>query len=284
MKAVQVIAVTGGKGGVGKTNIAINLAVALAQSGQRVALLDADFSLANVDVLLGLHAEKNIEHVLRGECALKDIILTGPAGVRIIPASSGVRKLTRLTSLEQAGLIRAFSDLGGQIDVLVVDTAAGISDSVLTFVNAAREVLLVLCNEPSSFTDAYALIKLLNRDFARRRFRVITNMLANDAEGKELFRRLLAVCEQFLDVTLMYAGGVPLDPALARAVKKQVPVILNEPGAPASMAIRRLAAEIESWPLSGKASGGVEFFVESLFSADRLVLSQFAAQRRQLDG
>ncbi len=266
MKPVQVVAVTGGKGGVGKTNIAINLAVALAQSGQRVAVLDADFSLANVDVLLGLHADKTIEHVFRGECSLSDIILTGPAGIRIIPASSGARALTRLTSLEQAGLIRAFSDLGEQLDVLVVDTAAGISDGVLTFVNAAREVLLVLWNEPSSFTDVYALIKLLNRDFGRRRFRIMTNMLDSDAEGRELFRRLVVVCEQFLDVSLLYAGAIPFDPALARAVKKQVPVILSEPSAPSSRAIRLLAQEVASWPLSGKATGSLEFFVESLFS------------------
>ena len=168
---VQVIAVTGGKGGVGKTNVSINLSVCLAEMGRRVALLDADLGLANVDVLLGLTPKQNLENVLAGECSLSDIMLEGPGGIQIIPASSGTQEMTMLGSMQHAGLIHAFSELAEMIDVLIVDTAAGISDSVVSFVRASHEVLLVVCDEPSSLTDAYAWIKLLNRDFGVERFR-----------------------------------------------------------------------------------------------------------------
>ncbi len=261
---VQVIAVTGGKGGVGKTNVAINCAVALAQRGKRVAILDADFGLANVDVLLSLPVRRNIEQVLDGECSIEEVMLSGPAGVRIIPASSGTRRLTRLNELEQAGLIRAFSTLASQLDVLIVDTAAGIADSVLTFANASQELLLVLCNEPSSLTDGYALIKLLNRDFGRQRFRVLANMVADDREGRQLLAKLASVCEQFLPVNLLYSGAIPFDVQLREAVKKQRSVLDYAPSAPASRAFRQLAEEIERWPVPRQAGGHMEFFVESL--------------------
>ncbi len=264
---VQVIAVTGGKGGVGKTNVAINCAVALAQQGKRVAILDADFGLANVDVLLSLPVKRNIEQVLDGECSLEEVMLSGPAGVRIIPASSGTRRLTRLNELEQAGLIRAFSALASQLDVLIVDTAAGIADSVLTFANACHELLFVLCNEPSSLTDAYALIKLLNRDFGRRRFRILANMVANDEEGRQLLAKLNSVCEQFLAVNLLYSGAIPFDPLLREAVKKQQPVLEYAPSSPSSRAFRQLAEQICDWPLPRQAGGHLEFFVESLLAA-----------------
>lgn len=264
MTAVQVIAVTGGKGGVGKTSVAINTAVALAQQGRRVAILDADFGLANVDVLLSLSAQRTIEHVLDGECSLADVLLWGPADIRIIPASSGARRLTRLTSLEQAGLIRAFSDLAEDIDVLLVDTAAGISDAVLTFANASQELLLVLCNEPSSLSDAYAQIKLMNRDFGRRSFRVLANMVADDAEGRLLLQRLAGVCDQFLDVNLRYAGSIPFDHRLRKAVKAQRAIAESDPDAPATAAFRRLARDMSTWPVPSGAAGHLQFFVESL--------------------
>lgn len=266
MSGVQVIAVTGGKGGVGKTSVAINTAVALARQGKRVAILDADFGLANVDVLLGLSAPNTIEQLLDGECTLADILLTGPFGIRIIPASSGARRLTRMTLLEQAGLIRAFSELATQIDVLLVDTAAGIADSVLTFANASQELLLVLCNEPSSLTDAYALVKLMNRDFGRRRFRVVANMVADDDEGRQLLQRLAGVCDQFLDVTLRYAGAIPFDTQLRDAVKAQRAVSEYAPSAPSSLAFQRLADNIAQWPVPPGADGRLQFFVESLLS------------------
>ena len=163
LRPVKVIAVTGGKGGVGKTNVAANLGLCLATQGREVMLLDADFGLANVDVLLGLHPRFNLSHVLRGECNLEDVIVTGPRGLQVVPAASGVRQMAELSVGEHAGLIRAFSDLYHNLDVLIIDTAAGISDSVMTFSHAAHHVLVVVCDEPASITDAYALIKVLSR-------------------------------------------------------------------------------------------------------------------------
>jgi flagellar biosynthesis protein FlhG len=261
---VQVIAVSGGKGGVGKTNVAINLSVALAEAGKRVVILDADFGLANIDVLLGLHSTKTIEDVLAGDCSLQEVMLTGPAGIKIIPASSGTRRLTMLSSLEHAGLIRAFSDIAEQLDVLIVDTAAGISDSVVNFVSAAHEVLLVVCNEPSSITDAYAMIKLLNRDFDRSRFRIVANMVADDTEGRQLFDALNNVCRQFIDVALVYAGAIPFDQQLRDAVRQRRPVILNAPSSRSARALRELGEKLLAWPLPSRVEGRLLFFIEQL--------------------
>jgi flagellar biosynthesis protein FlhG len=263
-RAVRVVAISGGKGGVGKTNVAINLSVVLAQIGQRVAILDADFGLANIDVLLGLKSTLTIEHVLAGECSLQDIMLTGPAGIKILPASSGTRQLTMLGSLEHAGLIRAFSELSEQLDVLIVDTAAGISDSVVNFVSAAHEVLMVVCNEPGSITDAYALIKLLHRDFDRSRFRVLANMVADEQEGQQLFAKLDAVCQQFMSVSLLYAGSVPFDEHLREAVRQQTPVVLAAPSSRSARSLRSLADHVNSWPLPSRIQGHLLFFVEQL--------------------
>jgi len=176
MHPVQVIAVTGGKGGVGKTNVSVNLALALADLGRRVMLMDADLGLANVDVLLGLSAKRTLEDVISGECELRDVLLQGPGGIRIVPAASGIQSMVQLSPMQHAGLIQAFSDISDNLDVLIIDTAAGIGDGVVSFVRAAQEVLVVVCDEPTSITDAYALIKLLNRDHGMNRFRVLANM------------------------------------------------------------------------------------------------------------
>lgn len=154
MHPVQVIAVTGGKGGVGKTNVSVNLSLALAELGRRVMLLDADLGLANVDVLLGLTPKRTLADVIEGRCELRDVLLQGPGGIRIVPAASGTQSMVHLTPAQHAGLIQAFSDIGDNLDVLVIDTAAGIGESVVSFVRAAQEVLLVVCDEPTSITDA----------------------------------------------------------------------------------------------------------------------------------
>ena len=162
-RLIKVIAVTGGKGGVGKTNVTLNTAISMAQQGKRVMVLDADLGLANVDVLLGLRVVKNLSHVLSGECTLDEVLVEGPCGIKIAPATSGSQSMTELTPTEHAGLIRAFSELRSQIDVLIVDTAAGISDMVLSFSRASQDILVVVCDEPTSLTDAYALIKKIGR-------------------------------------------------------------------------------------------------------------------------
>ena len=264
MHPVQVIAVTGGKGGVGKSNISINLSVCLANMGRRVALLDADLGLANIDVLLGLTPKHNLEDVLTGECDLADIMLTGPGGIRIIPASSGTQRMAQLGSMEHAGLIHAFSGISEMIDVLVVDTAAGISDSVVSFVRASQEIMVVVCDEPSSITDAYALIKLLNRDYGVDRFRVVANMTRSSQEGRNLFNKLTQVTERFLDVTLQYVGHVPFDESVRKAVQRQKALVDMAPRSKAAVAIKQLAEKVDLWPLPSTPRGHLEFFVERL--------------------
>lgn len=266
-RPVQVIAVTGGKGGVGKSNLSVNLSIALAEMRRRVVLLDADLGLANVDVLLGLKADKNLADVLSGECSLKEILVTGPAGIKVVPASSGVQQMASLGAQQHAGLIHAFSELSHDLDVLVVDTAAGISDSVVSFVCASQEIIVVVCDEPSSITDAYALIKLLNTQYGQIRFRVIANMTRSTQEGLSLFNKLNTVCERFLDVTLQYLGNVPFDENVRKAVQKQQPLLTFAPQSKAAVAIRKIAEQVDRWPLPNSARGHLEFFVEQLLQA-----------------
>ncbi|MBL3554830.1 MULTISPECIES: MinD/ParA family protein [Marinobacter] len=261
---VQVIAISGGKGGVGKSNVAVNLGIALSQKGRRVVLLDADLGLGNIDVLLGITANRNIQDVITGECDLRDVLVSGPGGIKIVPASSGTQRMTQLSSLEHAGLINAFSELGDQIDVLIVDTAAGISDSVVSFLRASQELLLVVCDEPTSITDAYALIKLMNRDYGTNRFRILANQVRNEQEGRHLFEKLTRVTERFLDVALQYVGIVPYDEAVKKAVQRQRAVLDAYPRAKASLAIKSLAEKVDSWPLPQSPRGHLEFFVERL--------------------
>ncbi|MGL5334542.1 MAG: AAA family ATPase, partial [Enterovibrio sp.] len=205
----KVITVTGGKGGVGKTNITLGMATAIAKQGKKVMVLDADLGLANVDVLLGLRVGKNLSHVMQGLCDLQDIIIEGPNKMQIIPAASGLRRMAELSAAEHLGLIRAFSSLEHEIDVLLIDTAAGISDMVLSFSRAAQDVLIVVCDEPTSITDAYALIKILSREHGVTRFKVVANMVSSYHDGRELFHKLARVTERFLDVGLEYAACIP---------------------------------------------------------------------------
>lgn len=261
---VRVLAVTGGKGGVGKTNISVNLGVALAQANHKVLLLDADLGLANVDVVLGLHPNYDLSHVLRGERELEEVIIEGPGGLRLVPGASGIQAMAELSRAEHLGIINAFNEIGGDLDYLIVDTAAGISDTVLSFSRAAQEVLVVVCDEPASITDAYALIKLLNRDYGVDRFRIVTNMTRTPNEGQELYTKLFRVAERYLDATLIHAGSIPYDEALRKAVKTQKPVVTSAPKSKAALAFRALAKKIETWPLPTGASGHLQFFVERL--------------------
>lgn len=272
---VRVIAVTGGKGGVGKTNISINLGVSMANEGKRVLLLDADLGLANVDVLLGLHPKKNLSHVIRGECELEEIIVTAPGGLRIVPGASGIQAMADLSSAERGGLINAFSEINSGLDVLLIDTAAGISDSVLSFSRAAQEVIIVVCDEPASLTDAYAMIKTLSCEYGIDRFRIITNMVAGVREGQELYKKLVAVTNRFLDVALDFMGAIPYDDYLRKAIQKQKPLVEAYPRSKASMAFKNLAQKADKWPVPTEARGHLEFFWERL-------IGNYCAQGAQL--
>ena len=266
-RPVRVLAVTGGKGGVGKTTISTNLGVALAAQGRDVMLVDADLGLANVDVLLGLRTRFHLGHVLRGECALEDTIVTGPRGLQVVPAASGVRGMANLSPLEHAGIIRAFSDLYHSVDTLIIDTAAGLHDSVVTFTQAAHHVLIVVCDEPASITDAYALIKVLSREHGVTRFQVLANQTRRAAEGQALFSKIQRVCDRFLNVTLEFAGSIPYDDYLRRSVQRQGPVVELYPGSISSVALKNLALRTDKWAVPQSARGHLEFFVERMVGA-----------------
>ncbi len=265
-KPVQVVAVTSGKGGVGKSNITVNLAVSLAQQGQKVLVMDGDLGLANIDVLLGLSPGYNLSHVINGECSLEDTIIEGPAGIKIIPASSGTRSMADLSPAENAGIIRAFSELTTPVDTLMIDTAAGLSESVVSYIRAAREVIVVVCDEPASITDAYAMIKVMNRDFDVQRFHILSNQAHSIQQGRELYMKLSRVADKYLDATLDFMGSVPYDDYLKKSVQKQKCVIQQYPRSPAAMAFRKLSQKIQDWPIPQTMEGHLEFFIERLIN------------------
>lgn len=265
-KPVRVIAVTSGKGGVGKSNVSLNLAVSLSQAGEKVLVMDADMGLANLDVLLGLTPKNNLLHVLNGECSLDDIIIPGPAGISIIPASSGVRRMSDLTPAENMGVIQAFSELTRPVDTLIVDTAAGLADSVVSFVRAAKEIIVVVCDEPASITDAYAMIKVLNKDFGIQRMHVLSNQAKSIQQGRELYMKLSKVSDKYLEVALDYMGAIPYDDYLKKSVQKQKCVTDLFPRSPASLAFRQIAKKAQGWPIPKTIEGHLEFFIERLIN------------------
>lgn len=264
-KPVRVLAVASGKGGVGKTNVSVNLGIALSKLGNRVLLMDADMGLANVDIMLGLQTQYNLSHVLDGEKTLREVMVDAPGGLKVIPAASGVKRMAQLTPMENAGIINAFNELDGILDVLLIDTAAGIADSVVSFCRASQEVIVVVTDEPASMTDAYALIKVLSREYNVRNFKLLANMARSEKHGQQLFQKVAKVCEQFLDVQLEYLGTVPFDHDLREAIQKQSPVTVSKPNSMAAGSFKRMAGQIDLWPIPKDVTGYLQFFVESLF-------------------
>lgn len=266
---VQVIAVTSGKGGVGKTVVAINLSLALAELGKRVVLLEADLGLPNIGVLLGLSPQYTLADLMEGRCELSDVLMQGPGGVLIVHAASGAQSPAHLSPAQYAGLIQVFSDIADTLDVLVIDTASGIGESVVTFVRAAQEILLVVCDDPASITDAYALIKLLNREHGINRFRVLINLQHNAIDGQRLFARLRKVIDSFLDVTLQYVGTIPYDQDIRKAAHQHRALYQKFPASKSAKEFRAIAKNMSTWPMPGSPRGHVEFFVEALVNNSR---------------
>jgi len=270
-KPVKVIAIASGKGGVGKTNVAVNLAVALAQKGAKPLLFDADLGLGNVDIMLGLSPRYNLSHVISGEKSMEEVLIAGPQGIRILPAASGIAKMAVLDAQSQANLIQGISALSIDMDYLLIDLAAGIAGDVLTFSQAAQEVIVVVSNEPASITDAYALIKVLSRDYDVRRFQILPNMVRDQKEGEALFLRIAAVADQYLDVTLNRIGIVPLDAALRAAVRAQKAVVELYPNSSSACALQDVALAVERWPQSNRLAGHMAFFMERLLMVNPAV-------------
>lgn len=252
----RVMAFTGGKGGVGKTSLAVNSAAALARMGYRTLLLDADLGLANVDVMLGLAPRFNLGHVMRGECTLDDVLLVGPEGVGVLPGSSGTQELTQLSQEERWRLLSQLEGLEDRYDCVLVDTPAGISDNVIYFCGAVQDVIVIVTSEPTSLTDAYATIKVLSRKAGVRRFELLVNEVPNEEEAAEIHRRLTVVTDRFLNVQVSFAGFVPPDQNLVRGIMEQLPVVLGMPRSPAAQAVtrfvqRRMGAQPDNVPQGG---------------------------------
>jgi flagellar biosynthesis protein FlhG len=204
---------------------------------------------------------------VRGERRLDEIIVSGPAGIRVVPGASGLAEMASLSPSQHAGIVNAFSELTEDLDALLVDTAAGISEGVLRFCAAANEVLVVVCDEPTSITDAYALIKVLSTEHGVARFRIVTNMTHQGGDGRALFEKLLRVTERFLQVTLDHAGSVPYDDRVWRAVQLQTPFVTAFPTSLAAAALKKLAHRADNWEGPREARGNIEFFVERLLKS-----------------
>jgi len=240
----RVLAVTGGKGGVGKSNIAANLALCWAAVGKSVVLFDADMSLGNLDVILNIQSKYNIAHVVRGRKRLEEIIQEGPAGVEVICAASGLEELANLSEFHRQRLVRELSNLQQRSDVIVIDTAAGISKSVVGFCLAADDVLVVTTPEATSMTDAYAMIKVLARHNCSGRISLVVNMAESVSAGRKIYRQIAAVAARFLDVQVYEAGVLLRDERLSTAVRMRKPVVLAYPRAPITASLAALAARL----------------------------------------
>lgn len=245
----KVITVTSGKGGVGKSSISVNLAIQLSRMGKRVVIFDADFGLANIEIMLGLHPRYNLADMMYRGKTLNDIIMYGPENVGFISGGSGIQELASLSREQIITLIQKLNELDEFADVVIVDTGAGISDTVLEFVAASEEVLLVATPEPTSITDAYALLKTLNKKATYRKEKTVVKMIANQVHGnrdaKELFEKLGMVVAKFLDIEVEYLGSVPYDHNMQKAIMKQTPISILDSSCNTARAVNQIANTLE---------------------------------------
>jgi len=256
---LRVIAVTSGKGGVGKTHLTCNLAVLAAKAGRRVLVFDADLGLANADIVLGVEPHYHLGHLLEGSASLDDILATGPEGVRVLAAATGVQELTRLDDAQKLRLVTALDAIADRFDLVLLDCGAGIGDNVLFFAGAAQEALLVISSEPTSLTDAYATVKVLSQQAGVEHFSVVVNQVPTEAHGREVFGKLARVTERFLTARVGFLGHLPRDENLQRALMAQRPVVQLFPRSPVSRGFQDLAKTLLGRPAPASLQGGLKF-------------------------
>jgi flagellar biosynthesis protein FlhG len=262
----RVIAITSGKGGVGKTSIVANLGYALTKLGKKVLIFDADLGLGNLDVLLGLAPKYNLSHVIMGAKTIREILVEGPGSMEILPASSGVQELTQLTREQKVQILTELDLLINDMDILLIDTAAGISSNVMDFNATAQEIIVVVSPEPTSITDAYALMKVLSLKYSEKGCKLLVNMTTRLDEGRDVFRQLHLVTERFLDIRIEYLGSILSDDKVTRGVKNQKIVCELYPNSPASKCFNDLANKIIKTPPLNLPEGGSNFFWRHLIS------------------
>jgi flagellar biosynthesis protein FlhG len=256
----RVIAITSGKGGVGKTSIVANLGYSFAKLGKKVLIFDADLGLGNLDVLLGLAPKYNLSHVIMGEKTIQEILITGPGNMNILPASSGIQELTQLTREQKIQILTELDLLINDVDLLFIDTAAGISSNVMDFNATAQEIIVVVSPDPTSITDAYALMKVLSLKYSEKVCKLLVNMTRRLEEGREVFRQLHLVTDRFLDISIEYLGCILYDDKVTRGVKSQKIVSELFPDTQASKCFNELARKISKMPPLNLPKGGSNFF------------------------
>ena len=261
----RIISITSGKGGVGKTNIVANIGYQLSRSGNRVLILDADLGLGNLDILLGLAPRYNLSHVLSGEKLLQDIVVEGPGKMAILPAASGIQELTQLSREQKMRVLSALDHLLEGVDILLIDSAAGISANVMDFSVTAQEIMVVVTPEPTSITDAYALMKVLSTRYAEKTCRLIVNQVSSEQEGREIFRQLNLVAQKFLAINMDYFGCILQDENLVRCVKQQRIVSQAYPESAAAYGFRNLARRTKSLPAVKTSPGAPLLFWGHIF-------------------
>jgi len=259
----RVIAITSGKGGVGKTNIVANLAFVMTQLNKKVLVFDGDLGLGNIDVLLGLTPKHNISHVAMGMMKMTDIVVSGPGNMMILPASSGIESLTHLSETQRDRIYASLRQMLASVDIFLIDTGAGISSNVMNFTSSAQEIIVVVSPEPTSITDAYALMKVMRLHYSHRHFNLIVNFAKMAKEAYELYRQLKVVTDRFLDISLEYLGYVVADEEIPRGVKLQRVVSDLCPNSQASKCFATLAKKIVESPRSGPPAGRLIFFREN---------------------
>jgi len=263
----RVFSITSGKGGMGKTNIVANLAVSFSRLGKRVLVLDADLALGNIDVLFGVFPKFTLEDALYGGKDLSEVIIEGPCGVWILPTGSGTEAMAELSPEQKLSLMSQLEQLEQSFDIFLIDTAAGISSNVLYFNAAAQEIIVVASSEPTSLTDAYAVMKVLSKRYQEKRFRLLVNMVRSEEEAYAVFRKLTMVADRYLNISIDYVGYIPYDDYLKMAVSRQRAVVDLYPGAKSSQTFTRIAGQILQWPIDPHPKGTSQFFWRTLLAS-----------------